>query len=97
MKSIIGEGAYDTERHRNTAFQEAKSVGPYPHEMHQAWTKIRNEAIANYGIEGEEGTEQWVRLGPLAESTPAMARNKGAAERRREIRVEASMTQPEAR
>ena len=100
MKSIIGERANDTEGHRNTAFLEAKSVGPYPHEMQQAWTQKRDEAIANYGIEGEEGSEQWNKLGPLVEKTPAMARNKGAAERRRERgerRGEASTTQPEAR
>ena len=97
MKNIMGEGAYDTEGHRNTAFLEAKSVGPYPHEMQQAWAQIRDKAIANYGIEGEEGTEQWERLGPMVEKTPAMARNRGAAERRRERRVEASMIQPEAR
>ena len=65
MKGIIGEGAYDKEGHRNTAFLEARCVGPYPHEMQQMWTTIRNEATANNGIEGEEGTEQWDRLGPL--------------------------------
>ena len=97
MKGIIGEGAYDTEGHRNTAFLEARCVGPYLNEVQQAWTTIRNEAIANYGIEGEEGTEQWVRLGPLTESTPAMARNRGAPERRRDKRVEDSKSQPEAR
>jgi uncharacterized membrane protein YgcG len=97
MKGIIGEGAYDKEGHRNTAFLEARCVGPYPHEMQQMWTTIRNEATANNGIEGEEGTEQWDRLGPLSEGTPAMARNRGAAERRRDRRVEDSKTQLEAR
>jgi hypothetical protein len=97
VKGTIGEGAYDTEGHRNTTFLEAKMVGAYPREMQQAWTKIRNEAIANYGIEGEEGAEQWDILGPLAETTPAMARNIGAAGRRRERRAEVFMTQPEAR
>ena len=72
-------------------------MGPYPYEMQQAWTTINNEAIANYGIEGEEGTEPWDILGPLAEATPAMDRNRGAAERRRDRRVEDSRTQPEAR
>jgi hypothetical protein len=65
MKGIIGEGAYDKEGHKNTAFMEARRVEPYPYEMQQAWTTIRTEAIANYGLEGEEGTEQWDRLGPL--------------------------------
>ncbi len=62
--------------------------------MQQAWSRIRDEAIANHGIEEEEGTEQWDRLGPLAEPTPATARNKGAAERRKERRMEVFMTEP---
>ena len=57
MKGIIGEGAYDRASHRNTAFLEATCVGPYPDAMQQAWTTLRNEAIANYGIAGEGGSE----------------------------------------
>jgi hypothetical protein len=97
MKGIIGKGAYDKAGHINTAFLEARCVGPYPYAMQQAWTTIRNEAIANYGIEGEGGSEQWDRLGPLSEETSSMARNRGAAERRRDKRVEDSKTQPETR
>ena len=44
MNHIIGEGAYDTEGHRNTKFLEATGVGPFPREMQQAWTKMRQEA-----------------------------------------------------
>ena len=65
--------------------------------MQQVWTTIRNKAIANYGIDGEGGSEQWDRLGPLSEGTQALARNRGAAERRRGKRVEDSRTQPETR
>ena len=72
-------------------------MGTYPCAMQQAWTTLRNEAIANYSIEGEGGSEQWDRLGPLSEGTPAMARDRGAAERRRDRRVEDSKTWPETR
>jgi hypothetical protein len=53
MTSIIGKEAYDAEGHRNTRFLESHDIGPYPREMRRAWTMIREEAIANYGIEGE--------------------------------------------
>ncbi len=66
MNNIIGEGAYDTEGHKNTAFLEATEMGPYSHEKQRAWTKIRDEAIANYDIEGDKGSEQCDRLYPGA-------------------------------
>ncbi len=56
LRNIIGEGAYGMEGHMNTAFLEATGVGPYPKEMQHAWSRIGNDAIANYGIEGEGGT-----------------------------------------
>ncbi len=65
---------YDDEGHKNTEFLDAKGIGPYPRELRRAWTMIREEAIANYGIEGEEGSDEWNTLGPLAESTLASAR-----------------------
>ncbi len=64
MTNIIGKGAYDAEGHINTKFLEAQGIGPYPREMRRAWIVIREDAIANYGIEGEEGTNDWNRLGP---------------------------------
>ncbi len=44
---------------------------------------MREEAVGNYEI-GEEDQEEEVRLrlGPLAEPTPAGVRNRGAAERK---------------
>jgi hypothetical protein len=97
MNHIIGEGAYDTEGHRNTMFLEATGVGPFPREMQQAWTKMRQEAIENYGLVEEEDRDEWGRLGPVMEPTPATIRNRGAAERKARGRVEAYMTTPENR
>ncbi len=58
MTSIIGEGAYDADGHRNTQFLKAKEIGPYPGEMQNAWSRSREKAANNYGIEGEEGSEE---------------------------------------
>ncbi len=41
MKHVIGEGAYNAEGQRNTRFLEATGIGPFPREMQQAWTKMR--------------------------------------------------------
>ena len=79
MTHLIGEGAYDAERHRNERFLEATGIGPFPREMQQAWTKMRQEAIENYGLVEGEDQEDWGRLGPLLEPTPATVGNRGAA------------------
>ncbi len=82
MTHIIGEGAYDADGHRNTQFLVATEVGPYPESMKRAWTRIRQEASINYGIEGKKGLDDWHKMGPLAETTLATVRNRGAAERK---------------
>jgi hypothetical protein len=92
LTHIIGEGAYNAEGHRNTRFMGATKVGPFPEEMRQAWTKTRQEAVENYGIVEGDGQDEWKRLGPMADPTPATHRNRGAAERKTRRRVEASMT-----
>ncbi len=50
--------------------------------MQRAWTQIRREASNNYGIEGDEGSDDWHIMGSLAETTPTLARNRGAAEKK---------------
>jgi hypothetical protein len=79
MTDIIGAGAYGSDGHRNKQFLKATEVGPYPMGIPNSWTKTREEATNNYGI---EGSAEWDKLGPLAEPTPASARNKGAVERK---------------
>ncbi len=63
MTKIIEEGAYDADGHMNTQFLEEEQVGPYPQAMQEAWTRTREEAARNYGIEGEEGTDAWEKNG----------------------------------
>jgi len=87
---VIGEGAYDEDGHKNSQFLEATGIRPYPWEMQRAWGVLRDEAGDNYGFKGgfqeEEARE---KMGPLAEPTPAVIRNRGAAERKKTRRMEA--------
>ena len=51
---------------------------------------LRDEAGKNYGLHEEfQEEEARERMGPLAEPTPAMIRNRGAAKRKKTGRVEA--------
>ena len=87
---MIGERAYDENGHRNTQFLKATGIGPYPREMQMAWDVLRDEAGNNYGFhEGFQEEEAREKMGPLAELTPAVIRNRGAAERKKTRRVEA--------
>jgi hypothetical protein len=97
MTHIIGEGAYNAEGHRNTRFSEATGIGPFPREMQQAWTRMRQEAIKNNIIVEGDDQDEWNRLGPMVEPTLATVRNRGAAERKTRRRVEASTTSPKNR
>jgi hypothetical protein len=94
LPHIIGEGAYDAEGHRNTQFLEATEIGPFPKEMQQAWTRTRQEAAENYGIVDGDGQDEWNKMGPMVEPTPATVKNRGSAERKPRRRVEASTTSP---
>ena len=49
----------------------------------EAWTQVGREAMENYGLTEGSDQEEWGKMGPLAEPTPANAKNKGAADRRR--------------
>ncbi len=94
MTRVIGEGAYDTEGHRNSRFLNSTEVGPFPKEMRHAWTMLREEAATNYGIGESDGQEEWRKMGPLADPSPATVRNIGVAERKKAGRVQAFMTTP---
>ena len=90
LTTVIGEGAFDEAGRMNTRFMEATTIGPYPREMHKAWDTLMDEAAVNYGFrEGFQEDEARERMGPLAEPTPAMVRNKGATKRKRARRGEA--------
>jgi hypothetical protein len=58
MTDIIGEGAYDSEGHMNTQLLWATEIGPHPMEMQHAWEVAREEAAYNYGMQGEQGSDQ---------------------------------------
>ncbi len=90
LTAVIGEGAFDETVHRNAQVLGATGVGPYPMEMQKAWDALREEAMYNYGFEeGIQEEEARQRMGPLADLTPAGVRNRGAAERKKPMRVEA--------
>jgi len=82
LTEAIGKGAYDAEGHRNEKFLGADNIGPFPEENWEAWTKIRKEAMDNYGMVERSNREKWGKLGPLAGDTPANAKNRGATNRR---------------
>ncbi len=46
----------------------------------------RKKAIENYGLTEDSDQEEWGKMGPLAEPTPANAKNRGAAAKRRRQR-----------
>jgi hypothetical protein len=93
LAAVIGEGAYDEAGHRNTQLLEATGIGPYPKEMQKAWNELRDEAADNYGFqEGFDEEEAREKMGPLAEPTPAVIRNRGAAERKTSRRAEIFVT-----
>jgi hypothetical protein len=39
--------------------------------------------MANLGMRDDPGQEGWEKMGPLADVTPANAKNKGAADRKK--------------
>ena len=49
----------------------------------EAWTQIRKEAMENYDLMDKSDQEVWGKLEPLAEPTPADAKNRRATEKRR--------------
>ena len=78
----IGRGAYDQEGHGNEQFLRARNIGPFPESIGKAWTHIRTEVMQNHGLREGSEQEEWQRLGPLAQPTPANTKNRGAAHRR---------------
>ena len=50
LTNVIGEGAYDSEGHRNAQFLNAANVGQYPGEGTRAWKATRIEVMHNLGM-----------------------------------------------
>ena len=80
MTEVIGEGAYDSDGHRKAQFMNATDVGPYPDACMTAWTAAREEGMANLGVREDPEQEGWAKMGPLADPTPANAKNRGVAD-----------------
>jgi len=83
LTEVIGEVAYDNEGHKNAQFLSVTNVGPYPDECTRAWKATREEALQNLGLRDDPDQKGWEKMGPLADPTPANAKNRGAADRRR--------------
>ena len=52
----------------------------------EAWTAARDEAMKNLGLRDDPEQEGWEKMGPLADPTPANAKNRGAADRKKRRR-----------
>ena len=59
----------------------ARNIGPFPEAVGKAWTHIKTEAMQNHGLREGSEQEEWQKLGPLKEPTPAKTKNRGAANR----------------
>ena len=60
-----------------------ENIGPFPEATKEAWTQITKEAMEDYGLTDNFDQEERGKLGPLAEPTPADAKNRGAEDIRR--------------
>ena len=74
---------YDQEGHMNSGCLQATDMGPYPREVQYAWRHASLDATHNLGLNLLSSPDEWGKLGPLANETPAEVRNRGAAERKR--------------
>jgi len=81
LTEAIGEGAYDSEGHKNAQFLNATDVGPYLSECTRACKATRDEAIQNLGIKDDPDQKGWDKMGPLADPKPANEKNRGAVDR----------------
>ena len=82
LSYVIGKGAYDADGHRNAKFLGEAGIGPYPGSMQRAWAHLRGDASLNYGLTLASTQQEWGKLGPLSNLTPADAMNRGAAARK---------------
>jgi hypothetical protein len=71
---------------------EADNIGPFLEATREAWAQIKKEAMENYGLTDSSDHEEWVKLGPLTEATPANEKNRGVANMRRPRRDEGEET-----
>jgi len=83
LTETIGSGAYDSEGHKNERFMQTRNVGPFPEACGKAWTHIREEVMENYELREGSGQEEWGRIGPMKDPTPANVKNRGGADKRR--------------
>ena len=83
LTEVLGKGVHDAEGHMNEKFLEAENIEPFLEACKEAWAHIEREAMKNYDITKGVEHEEWGKLGPLAEPTPANAKNIGSAYRRR--------------
>jgi len=80
---VIGRRAYDNEEHRKEQFLDAKDVGPYLDSCRNAWTSAREEAMMNLRFGDDPEQEGWEKLGLMAYPTPANAKYRRAADRKK--------------
>ena len=57
-------------------------MGPFPEACGRAWTHIRQEAMENYELREGSRQEEWGKIGPLKDPTPANVKHRGATYRR---------------
>ena len=84
LTEVIGSRSYDIEGHRNTQFMDARGVRPYPDSCKNTWTATREEAMMNLGFRDDPEQEGWEKMGIPADPTPSKAKNRGAADRKKE-------------
>jgi hypothetical protein len=65
-------------------------VGPFPEACGKAWRHIREEVMENYELREGSRQEEWGKIGPIKDPTPADAKNRGAEDRGREATTRTS-------
>ena len=86
LTEALGKGAYDVEGHKNEQVMGAANIGPFPESCTEAWAHVKKGAMENYGLTEGLDQKEWGKMGPFTEPKPANAKNKGAADRRRNQR-----------
>ncbi len=104
LQTEIGEGDYKHDGHKNRRSLETSRLGPYPAACKHAWEHLRLDTTCNYGLNLLSTPEEWGKLGPLAQTTPADVKNRVTTERKKPqqvpltdtIELPAPMTAPTA-
>ena len=74
LTEALGKGSYYAEGRRNDKLVGAENIGPFPKAFKEAGTHVRKEAMENYDLTEGLDREEWGKLGPLVEPTPATAK-----------------------